>query len=54
MWTEGLGITDHRNGLWLRSGCIPPELDNWFNKQYEYSGWYDSIQLVSYSGNIKS
>tara|TARA_R100000234_G_C5001893_1_gene180693 strand:- start:3349 stop:3762 length:414 start_codon:yes stop_codon:yes gene_type:complete len=54
MWTEGLGITDYRNGLWLRSNCVPPELNNWFDKQYEYSGWYDSIQLVEYSGKIKS
>ena len=46
MWTEGIGITDYRNSLWLRDGELPPEICEWFDKHYEYSGWYDSMKLA--------
>jgi len=46
MWTEGIGITDYRNSLWLRDGELPPEIMEWFDNHYEYSGWYDSMKLT--------
>tara|TARA_R100001594_G_scaffold11962_6_gene26799 strand:+ start:1417 stop:1812 length:396 start_codon:yes stop_codon:yes gene_type:complete len=46
MWTEGIGITDYRNSLWLRDGELPPEIMEWFDNHYEYSGWYDAMKLT--------
>jgi len=46
MWTEGIGITDYRNSLWLKDGELPPEIMEWFDNHYEYSGWYDSMKLT--------
>tara|TARA_R110002020_G_scaffold91245_10_gene221794 strand:+ start:866 stop:1270 length:405 start_codon:yes stop_codon:yes gene_type:complete len=53
MYTEGIGITDYRNNLWLKSGELPHDIEDWFDKQYEYGGTYDSIQLVNYGKTIK-
>ena len=46
MWTEGIGITDYRNSLWLKDGELPPEIMEWFDNHYEYSGWYDAMKLT--------
>ena len=53
MYTEGIGITDFRINLWLKSGVLPHDIEDWFDKQYEYGGTYDSIQLVNYGKTIK-
>ena len=45
-WHNGICITTKYHSDFVEARQLPCNLKDWFENQYEYSGWYDGCEIL--------